>query len=134
MIEVSRAVGEHTQMLARLWNKGASVLLIEDRVEREQAMNPIFEQIGQVVNEFSVELGNAHSLIEDDRLHGALNRVNEAALMAIQVAEDVHLAVVEGRTPEPNPIPAVQRRMHTHAAEARRLAWDLIRTGLDDGR
>lgn len=134
MIEVSRAVGEHTQMLARLWNKGASVLLIEDRVEREQAMNPIFEQIGHVVNEFSVELGNAHSLIEDDRLHDALNRVNEAALMAIQVAEDVHLAVVEGRTPEPNPIPPVQRRMHTHAAEARRLAWDLIRTGLDEGQ
>ena len=134
MIEVSRAVGEHTRMLATLWNKGASVLLIEDRDEREQAMNPIFEQIGQVVNEFSVVLGNAHSLVEDDRLHDALNRVNEAALMAIRVAEDVHLAVVEGRTPEPNPVPPVQRLMHTHAADARRLAWDLIRTGLDEGR
>jgi hypothetical protein len=131
MIEVSRAVSNHTQMLATLWNQGASVLLNEDRDEREQAMNPIFERISQVVNDFSVELDNAHLLIEDDRLHHALNRVNEAALMAIRVAEDVHIAVVEGHAPEPNPIPPVQRLMHARAAEARRLAWDLLRTGLD---
>jgi hypothetical protein len=72
--------------------------------------------------------------MEDDRLHEALNRVNEAALMAIRVAEDVHVAVVEGRAPEPNPIPPVQRLMRTRAAEARRLAWDLLRTGLDNRR
>jgi hypothetical protein len=131
IIEVSRAVGAHTQMLATLWNQGASILLNEDRDEREQAMNPIFEQISQVVNDFSVELDNAHLLIEDDRLHHALNRVNEAALLAIRVAEDVHVAVIEGHAPEPNPIPPVQRLMHTRAAEARRLAWDLLRTGLD---
>jgi hypothetical protein len=94
-------------------------------------MTPIFEQIGHVVNDFSVELDNAHLLVEDDRLHHALDRVNEAALMAIRVAEDVHVAVVEGHVTEPNSIPSVQRLMHTRAAEARRLAWDLLRTGLD---
>jgi hypothetical protein len=78
-----------------------------------------------------VELAKAHLLIEDDRLHQALIRVNEAVLMAIRVAEDVHVAVVEGRTPQPNPIPSVQRLMHKAAAEARHLAWDLLRTGLD---
>jgi flagellar motor switch/type III secretory pathway protein FliN len=132
MIEVSRAVGAHTQMLATLWNQGASILRIEDRDEREEAMNPIFEQISQVVNDFSVELGNAHLFIEDDRLHHTLNQVNDAALMAIRVAEEVHHAVVEGRAPQPNPIPPVQRLMHARASEARRLAWDLLRTGLDD--
>jgi hypothetical protein len=133
MIEVSRAVSAHTQSLATLWNEGAHILRIEDRDEREQAMNPVFEQTAQVVSDFSVELVNAHLFIEDDRLHQALNRVNEAALMAIRVAEDVHVAVVEGCAPHPNPIPPVQRLMHRRAAEARRLAWELLRTGLDDG-
>jgi hypothetical protein len=132
MIEVSRAVSAHTQILAALWNEAARVLRIEDRDERESAMTPIFEQISQVVNDFSVELGNAHLLIEDSRLHQALNRVNEAAVMAVRVAEEVHVAVVEGHAPEPSPIPQVQRLMYARAAEARRLAWDLLRTGLDD--
>jgi hypothetical protein len=132
MIEVSRAVNEHTQMLARLWNQGASILRIEDRDERELAMNPIFERISQVVNDFSAELTNAHLLIEDDRLHHALNRVNEAALMAVRVAEDMHVAVVDGHTPQSNTIQPVQRLMHTRAAEARHLAWDLLRNGLGD--
>ncbi|WP_233213513.1 hypothetical protein [Mycobacterium hubeiense] len=133
-IEVSRAVVAHTHMLASLWNQGASIMRIEDRDEREQAMNPIFEQISQVVHDFSVELNNAHLLIEDDRLHEALNRVNEAALMAIRVAEDVHTAVVDGHDPQPNPIPGVQQLMHARAAEARRLAWDLLRTGLEESK
>lgn len=132
MIEVSRSVGEHTHMLATLWNQSVSILAIEDRDEREQAMSPIFEQITQTVNDFSVELANAHLLVDDDRLHDALNRVNEAALMAIQVAEEVHVAVVDGHAPEPNPIPPVQLSMHARAAEARRLAWDLVRAGLND--
>jgi hypothetical protein len=125
MIEVSRAVSRHTHMLATLWNQGTS------RDEREQAMNPIFEQISQVVNDFSLEIDNAHLLVEDDRLHHALDRVNEAALLAIRVAEDVHVAVVEGRELQSNPVPPVQRLMHGRAAEARRLAWELLRTGLD---
>jgi hypothetical protein len=134
MIEVSRAVNGHTQMLATLWNEGARILRIEDRDEREQAMNPIFEQISRVVNDFSVEVSNANVLIEDDRLNRALNQINEAAVMAIRVAEDVHDAVVEGRTPKPDTMRTVQRLMHTRAAEARRLAWELLRHGLDDTR
>jgi signal transduction histidine kinase len=132
MIEVSRAVSANTQIMAALWNQAARVLRIADRDERELAMSPIFEQISQVVNDFSVELGNAHLVIDDDRLHQALNRVNEAAVMAVRVAEEVHAAVVEGHAPQPNPIPQVQRLMYTRAAEARRLAWDLLRSGLDD--
>lgn len=132
MIEVSRAVGAHTQMLATLWNEAARLLRIEDRDERELAMNPIFEQIGQVVNDFSIELANAHLLVEDDRLHHTLDRVNEAAVMAVQVAQDIQAAVIEGHAPEPNPIPPVQRLMHARAADARRLAWELLRTGLAD--
>jgi hypothetical protein len=34
VIEVSRAVNVHTQMLATLWNRGAGILRIEDRDER----------------------------------------------------------------------------------------------------
>ena len=98
LIEVSRTVNGHTRLLATLWNEAAGILLIEDRDEREHAMNPIFEQISQVVNDFSVEVSNAHLLIDDDRLHRALNRVNEAVLMGIRVAEDVHDAVVDGTT------------------------------------
>jgi hypothetical protein len=134
MIEVARAVNGHTQMLANLWNEGARILCIEDRDEREQAMNPIFEQISRVVNDFSVEVSNANLLFEEDRLHRALDQVNEAALMAIRVAQDVHDAVVEGRTPKQDSIRTVQRVMHTRAAEARRLAWQLVRQGLDDTR
>jgi hypothetical protein len=130
MVEVSRAVNGHTQMLATLWNEGARILRIEDRDEREQAMNPIFEQISRVVNDFSVEVSNANVLIEDDRLHRALNQVNEAAVMAIKVAEDVHDAVVDGRTPKADSIRTVQRIMQTRAAEARSLAWELLRNGL----
>jgi hypothetical protein len=132
MVEVSRAVNGHTQMLATLWNEGARILRIEDRDEREQAMGPIFEQISRVVNDFSVEVSNANVLLEDDRLNRALNQVNEAALMAIRVAQDVHDAVVEGRTPKPDSMRTVQRLMQTRAAEARRLAWELLRHGLDD--
>lgn len=134
MVEVSRAVNGHTQMLATLWNEGARILRIEDRDEREQAMNPIFEQISRVVNDFAVEVSNANVLLEDDRLNRALNQVNEAALMAIRVAQDVHDAVVEGRTPKPDSMRTVQRLMQTRAAEARRLAWELLRHGLDDTR
>lgn len=132
MIEVSRAVAAHTRMLAMLWNEAARVLRIEDAAEREIAMNPIFEQIGQVVSDFSVELGNAHLLIEDHDLHAALDRINEAAVMAVRVAEEIHAAVVEGQELDPNPVPAVQRLMHARAADARRLAWQLLRAGLDD--
>jgi len=131
MIEVSRAINGHTQMLAGLWNEGARILCIEDRDERERAMNPIFEQISRVVNDFSVEVSNAELLLTDERLHRALNQVNEAALMAIRVAQDLHDAVVDGRTPKQDSIRTVQRLMHTRAAEARRLAWELVRQGLD---
>jgi hypothetical protein len=132
MIEVSRSVSAQTQMLATLWNRGAGVLQIPDRTEREQAMLPIFEQIGNVVNDFSVELGNAHLLIEDDGLHQALNRVNDAVLMAIGVAQEISGDVVEGRAPQANTLHAAQRALHERASEARRLAWDLLRTGLDE--
>jgi len=131
VIAVSRAVSAHTHILATLWNQGASILHIEDRDERDEAMQPVFEQIGQVVNDFSVEIANAHLLIHDERLHQALNRINDAVLMAIRVAEDIHVAVVDGRAPHPNPIPSVQLLMHQRAAEARHLAWDLLRTCLD---
>jgi hypothetical protein len=131
VIEVSRAVSLHTQMLATLWNRGAGVLGSQDRAEREEAMLPIFEQIGQVVNDFSVELANAHQIVEDTRLTRALEGVNEAVLMGIRVAQDVCDDIVDGRTTQPNPIPSAQRTMYEKAAEARRLAWDLLRTGLD---
>ena len=132
MVEVTRAVNQHTQMLATLWNEGARLLYVDDRVEREQAMAPIFEQIGRNVNDFAIEITNAHLLVEDDRLHHALNHVNEAVLLALRVAEDVHEAVLERRAPQENPIPPVQRLMHTRAAEARSLAWELLRAGLDN--
>jgi hypothetical protein len=130
VIEVSRAVSLHTQMLASLWNRGAGILHSTDRDEREQAMLPIFEQIGHVVNGFSVELANARQIVDDDRLSHALESVNEAVLLGIGVAQRVCDDVVDGRATEPNPVPAVQRLMHEKAAEARRLAWDLLRTGL----
>ncbi|WP_249383646.1 hypothetical protein [Mycobacterium sp. DBP42] len=133
MIEVSRAVGAHTRMLATLWTEAATQLRNPDRDERETAMNALFEQISQVVNDVSVELDNAHLLNQDERLQDALNRVNDAVLMAIQVAEDVHSDVVEGRTPETNPIPAVQRLLQERATAARRLAWSLLRSGLENG-
>jgi hypothetical protein len=133
IIEVSRAVSAHTYALATLWNQAASILRLKDRDKREQAMDPIFEQIGQVVNDFSVELANAHLLTEDDRLHAALNRVNDAALMAIEVAEEMHTAVVEGEAPESNPIPSIQRLMQQRTAEARHLAWELLRSSLNPG-
>jgi hypothetical protein len=132
LTEVSRTVNGHTQLLATLWNQAASILNIEDSDERELAMDPIFEQISQVVNEFSVELSNAHLLIEDGRLHRALDRVNEAVLMGIRVAEDVHDAVVLRSAPHLNPVPPVQRLMQSRAAEARHLAWSLLRAGLDE--
>ncbi len=132
LTEVSRTVNGHTQLLATLWNQAASILSVEDRDERELAMNPIFEQISQVVNDFSVEVSNAHLLIEDDRLHRALDRVNEAVLMGIRVAEDVHDAVVHRSAPHVNPVPPVQRLMQSRAAEARQLAWSLLRAGLDE--
>lgn len=134
MVEVSRAVGAHTRMLATLWSEGARVLGNEDREAREAAMNVIFQQISQVVDDVTVELDNAHLVSEDDRLHQALEQVNEAVLMAIRVAEEVHTDVVEGCTPESNPIPAVQRLMHQRATEARRLAWALLRTGLESSK
>lgn len=134
MIEVSRSIGAHTRMLATLWSEGARCLHLDDRDEREKAMNGIFEQISHVVTDVSVELDNAHLLSQDDRLHLALDRVNEAVLMAIQVAEDVHASVVDGRKPKSNPIPAVQRLLHERATEARRLAWSLLRTGLEDSK
>jgi hypothetical protein len=130
VIEVSRAVSLHTQMLATLWQRGAGVLENNDRDEREQAMLPIFEQIGHVVNDFSVELANAHLIVDDARLNQALEGVNEAVLLGIRAAQDVCDDVVDGRATEPNPIPAVQRVMYEKAAEARRLAWDLLRSGL----
>ena len=132
VIEVSRAVSLHTQMLATLWNRGAGILETKDRDEREQAMLPIFEQIGQVVNDFSVELANAHQIVDDTRLNQALEGVNEAVLLGIRVAQDLCDDIVDGRAREPNPIPSVQRAMYEKAADARRLAWDLLRTGLDD--
>lgn len=131
VIEVSRAMSLHTQMLATLWHRGAGILQSTDRDEREQAMLPIFEQIGQIVNDFSVELSNAHQIVDDPRLNQALEGVNEAVLMGIRVAQDVCDDIVEGRATDPNPIPPVQRIMNEKAAEARRLAWDLIRTGLE---
>lgn len=97
-------------------------------------MLPIFEQIGQVVNDFSVELANANQIVDDARLNQALEGVNEAVLMGIRVAQDVCDDIVDGRATEPNPVPSVQRLMHEKAAEARRLAWDLLRTGLDQGQ
>ena len=134
VIEVSRAVSVQTQMLATLWSRGAAILNNKDRTEREQAMLPIFEQIGQVVNDFSVELANAHQIVEDAHLNQALEGVNEAVLMGIQVAQVVCDDIVAGRVSEPNPIPSAQRLMYEKAAHARRLAWDLLRTGLDDSR
>lgn len=132
MTDVSRAVSAHTHMLATLWNDSARILRMTDREAREKAMQPIFEQIAQVVKDFSVELANAQLLIADDRLHRALLRVNEAVLAAMRIAEDLHVAVVEGEKPEPNPVPAAQRLLYERAAEARHLAWELLRTDLEE--
>jgi hypothetical protein len=129
---VSRAVGAQTQALGALWNQGAAILSMDDRDAREQAMKPVFEQIGQVVNDFAVELANANLLVEDERLQHALLRVNEAVLMAMHVAEDVHNAVVDGRTPNSEQVSSAQRLMREKAAEARHLAWNLLRNGVDD--
>ena len=52
LIEEIGGVNRHTQTLATLWNEGARILRIEDRDERAYAMNPIFEHISQVVNDF----------------------------------------------------------------------------------
>lgn len=132
MTEVSRAVSAQTHMLATLWDDGARILGMPDRQARETAMRPIFEQIGHAVKDFSVELANAQLLIADDRLQRALLRVNEAVLTAMQVAEDVHVAVVDGQAPEPNPVPEAQRLLYERAAQARHLAWQLLRTDLED--
>lgn len=129
--EVSRAVGTHTKLLGALWNEGARILRIPDRDEREAAMAPIFEQIAQVVKDFAVELANAQVLIADDRLHRALIRVNEAVLAAMQVAEDIHVSVVDGEQLDSNPVPAAQRLLYERAAETRHLAWELLRTSLE---
>lgn len=129
---VSRAVGAHTQMLATLWNQHAKILGIADRAGREQAIDVIMEQLGRVVQDVSAELGNAHMLIEDERLHEALDRVNAAAMKAVVVAEDVRVAVVDGHEPDSNPIPRVQDIMHQSSAQARGLAAELLQTGLDD--
>lgn len=134
MVDVSRAVGAHARTLATLWDRGATILRIDDRDEREQAMNPVFAQIGQVVNDFSVELSNAQLVVDDDRLRRMLDDVNAAVLLAIQVAEDVQTAVLEGREPQPNPIPEAQRLLHQRASEARHLAWELLRNRLDDAK
>jgi hypothetical protein len=132
MVEVSRGVNAQTQALAALWNQSAVALQIADPESRAAAMNPVFDQIARVVNEFSVELANAHLLVDDDRIHRALDRVNEAVLAAMHVAEDVHGAVVDGSEPPPAALAAAQRLMHDRAAEARHLAWTLLRAGLDD--
>jgi hypothetical protein len=132
MIEVSRAVNAQTQALSALWNQSAAVLQIADAEKRAAAMNPVFDQIARVVNEFSVELANAHLLIDDDRIHRALDRVNDAVLTALHVAEDVHTAVIDGAEPRAAAVTSAQRLMHDRAAEARHLAWTLLRAGLDD--
>lgn len=132
MIEVSRAVNAQTQALASLWNQGAGILQMADRQARERAMNPVFEQIGQVVSDFSVELANAHLLVEDDRIHRALDLLSEAVLAAMHVAEDLHRSVVDGEAPPSNPVSAAQRLIGERAAQARHLAWSLLRAGLDD--
>lgn len=131
MIEVSRSVAVHTRMLASLWSEGARCVALVDRAERETAMNAIFEQIGQVVTDVSVEIDNAHLLCQDDRLHEALDRVNDAVLMAIRIAEELHDDVVAGRPPQEGAVREAQRRLTVRATEARRLAWSLLRTGLE---
>jgi hypothetical protein len=131
MVGVSRAVNTSTQALAALWNQAATVLDLPDPQARQQAMHPLFEQIAQQVNEFSVELANAHLLVEDERLHQALDDVNEAVLMALQIAEDVHSAVVDGREPDAAAVTSAQRLMHSKAARARELAWRLLRSGIE---
>ncbi|UGU30948.1 hypothetical protein LT350_31350 [Mycolicibacterium smegmatis] len=131
MIEVSRSVATHTRMLASLWSEGARCMALEDRAEREKAMNAIFEQIGHVVTEVSVEIDNAHLLCQDDRLHEALDRVNDAVLMAIRTAEELHDDVLQGRTPQEGAVREARRRLTERATEARRLAWSLLRTGLE---
>lgn len=130
--EVSRTVNAHTHMLAVLLDDSARILCMPDRDARERAMRPIFEQISRVVEDFAVELATADSLVADDRLHRALLQVNEAVLAAMRVAEAVHVRVVEGEAPEPDPVAAAQRLLHDRAAEARHLAWQLLRTSLDD--
>lgn len=130
MIEVSRSVATHSRTLAALWSEGARCVQLEDRTERETAMNAIFEQIGHVVTDVSVEIDNAHLLCQDDRLHEALDKVNDAVLMAIRIAEDLHDDVVQGRAPQKDAVRDVQRRLTGRATEARRLAWSLLRSGL----
>lgn len=130
--EVSRSVHVQTHLLAVLWDEGARILGMVDRDAREQAMRPIFERIGQAVRDFSVEFANAELLVPDDRLHHVLLDVNEAVLAAMRVAQDVHVAVVDGQAPEPDALHAARRLLHDRAAEARHLAWQLLRSSLDD--
>lgn len=132
--EVSRAVHAQTLALAMLWDEGARVLGMADRAAREQAMRPVFERIGRAVRDFSVEFAHAKSLTADNRLHDVLLDVNEAVLAAMRVAEDVHVTVVDGDTPDAGAVQSAQRVLHDRAAEARHLAWQLLRTGLADSR
>ena len=71
----AQEVAPNDMLLATLWNQSASILRNQDRDERERAMLPIFEQISQVVNDFSVELDNAYLLIEDAARLGQIELV-----------------------------------------------------------
>ncbi|ULE35588.1 hypothetical protein K3G64_08635 [Mycobacterium sp. IDR2000157661] len=130
--EVSRAVHAQTHLLAVLWEEGARILGMPDRAAREEAMRPVFERIGQAVRDFSLEFANAQSLVPDDRLSHVLLDVNEAVLAAMRVAEDTYVAVVDGQSPDQEAVHSAQRLLHDRAAEARHLAWQLLRASLND--
>jgi hypothetical protein len=93
-------------------------------------MNPIFEQISRR-ERLSVEVSNAHLLIEDDRLASRADRVNEAVPMGSGSGGCTRRRGPKERT-APQSVPPVQRLMQSRAAEARQLAWSLLRAGLDE--
>jgi hypothetical protein len=132
LVEVARAVSHYGIVIASFWMEAVDISKLPTRQEREIAFRPISRTLGEAVSSIAIECDTAELLIEHRELGEAVAELRVAVEAVVWATDDMRQRVELDNWPNMAPVHAAQARMVDQATETRRLAWELLRTGVDE--
>jgi hypothetical protein len=131
LVEVARAVSEYGIVIASFWVESVDISKLPTRPEREVAFRPMSRMLGEAVSRIAIECDTAELLIEEQQLGEAVAELRVAVEAVVWAADEMRQRVERNDNPNMAPVHAAQLQMVEQATETRRLAWELLRTGVD---
>jgi hypothetical protein len=132
LVDVARAVSDYGIVLASFWVESVDISKLPTRAEREVAFRPISRTLGEAVSRIAIECDSAEILIDHRELGEAVAELRVVVESVVWAVDEMRQRVERNDRPSMAPVHAAQVRMNDQATETRRLAWELLRTGVDE--